>query len=42
MVHETEDMKSPIEGQYYVTDGVDVRFWDGKSFDKEYSGICKG
>lgn len=42
MLYETEDMKSPVEGQYYVTDGVDVRFWNGKSFDKEYSGICKG
>ena len=42
MVHETEDMQTPIEGQYYVTDGVDVRFWSGKSFDQKYSGICKG
>ena len=41
MLYETEDMKSPIEGQYYVTDGVDVRYWTGKSFDGKYSSICK-
>ena len=41
MLYETEDMKSPVEGQYYVTDGVDVRFWDGKSFDFKFLETCK-
>lgn len=42
MLYETEDMQTPIEGQYYVTDGVDVRFWDGKAFDEKYLSVCKG
>jgi hypothetical protein len=42
LLSETEDMKSPTKGQYYVTDGVYVRFWNGESFEKGYSGICKG
>lgn len=41
MLYETEDMKSPVEGQYYVTDGVDVRYWDGKSFDFKFLETCK-
>lgn len=39
---ETEDMQTPVEGQYYVTDGVDVRYWTGKSFDEKYLSVCKG
>jgi hypothetical protein len=41
MLYETEDMIVPIEGQYYVTDGVDVRFWNGKSFDRKFLEYCK-
>ncbi len=42
ILSETEDMQTPVQGEYYVTDGVDVRFWNGKSFDEKYSGLCKG
>ena len=42
LLSETEDMKGIIEGEYYVTDGTNIRFWTGKSFDIKYSGICKG
>lgn len=38
---ETEDLQSLVEGAYYVTDGVNVRYWDGRSFDGKYSSICK-
>ena len=41
LLSETEDMKSIVEKEYYVTDGKNIRFWAGKSFDGEYSGICK-
>jgi hypothetical protein len=41
LLSETEDMKSIVEKEYYVTDGKNIRYWTGKSFDGEYSGICK-
>jgi len=42
ILSETEDMQTIIEGAYYVTDGTNIRYWTGKSFDQKYSGICKG
>jgi hypothetical protein len=42
LLSETEDMKTIVEGEYYVTDGVDVRFWNGKSFDDKFLQLCKG
>lgn len=42
LLSETADMKGIVEGEYYVTDGTNIRYWTGKSFDFKYSGICKG
>ena len=41
LLSETEDMKSIVEKEYYVTDRKNIRYWTGRSFDGEYSGICK-
>jgi hypothetical protein len=38
---ETEDMKSPVEGQYYVSDGKIIRFWNGKILDSKFLEACK-
>lgn len=41
ILSETEDLRILVEGAYYVTDGTNVRYWTGKSFDGKYSSICK-
>ncbi len=41
LLSETEDMETIVEGAYYITDGTDIRYWNGKGFDGKYSGICK-
>lgn len=41
MLSETEDLQSPIKDAAYVTDGTNIRYWTGKSFDGKYSDICK-
>lgn len=37
-----EDMKSLLEYPSYITDGLNIRYWDGNGFDQSYSGVCKG
>ena len=41
ILSETEDLQSPVRDAGYVTDGTNIRYWDGKSFDRKYSAICK-
>lgn len=41
ILSETEDLRILVEGAYYVTDGTNIRYWTGKSFDEKYLEICK-
>lgn len=41
ILSETEDMKSILRESYFVTDGINIRFWNGKSFGNKSFGTCK-
>ena len=41
IISTTVDMQSPLKEAGFVTDGTNIRYWKGKSFDFKYSGTCK-
>jgi hypothetical protein len=36
-----EDLKTPVKETIYISDGSLVRYWRGKSFDKEFFEFCE-